>query len=55
MGERPEAQAMLRAAEPRAKLELYAQFVSGIHERIAAFTGPSRPIGAGLSTCSWPL
>lgn len=36
MGDRPEAREILRTTEPGAKLRLYAAFVRGIHERIAA-------------------
>ena len=35
MGDRPQAQEFLRTSEPGAKLQLYAAFVRGIHERIA--------------------
>ena len=36
MGQRPQLQEVWRTAEPRAKLRLYATFVRGVHERLAA-------------------
>ncbi|MFG3019885.1 TetR/AcrR family transcriptional regulator [Streptomyces sp. NPDC048254] len=36
MADRPEVRAILRTSEPDAKLRLYAAYVRGIHERIAA-------------------
>lgn len=36
MAERPQAREFLRTREPAAKLRLYAAYVRGIHERIAA-------------------
>jgi AcrR family transcriptional regulator len=36
MAERPAAEEIRRTAEPRAKLRLYATYVRGIHERVAA-------------------
>lgn len=36
MGDRPQMLEILRTSEPGAKLRLYAAFVRGIHERIAA-------------------
>ncbi|MFJ8871672.1 hypothetical protein ACIRD6_38810 [Streptomyces sp. NPDC102473] len=36
MAERPQLQAVLAARDVRAKLRLYAAFVRGVHERLAA-------------------
>jgi AcrR family transcriptional regulator len=36
MAERPQMREILRTGEPRAKLRLYAAYVRGIHERMAA-------------------
>ncbi|WP_433889671.1 TetR/AcrR family transcriptional regulator [Streptomyces sp. CA-111067] len=36
MGDRPQMREILRTADPAAKLVLYAAFVRGIHERVAA-------------------
>jgi AcrR family transcriptional regulator len=36
MGERPELREVWRTGDPRTKLRLYARFVHGVHERLAA-------------------
>jgi AcrR family transcriptional regulator len=54
MAERPEIRTVLGTPDPQVKLELYAAFVSGVHERIAALftllTGSDPEVAQLLAT-----